>query len=93
LTDIITTLRKLRPDNKTIPDPPEIEGCNLSKITPSKRAELLLQSFFGMSGWTDFEKSIADGIEDMIEKLIVYFTLMFKFHGCIIASLDAMRPS
>jgi hypothetical protein len=80
LTDIITTLRKPRLDNKTIPDPPEIEGRDLSKITPSKRAELLLQSFFGMSGWTDFEKSIADGIEDMSKRdrkinCVLHFTV------------------
>jgi hypothetical protein len=62
-TDVIGILRKLRPDNKLIPDPPKDEGRDLTEVIPSRRAEELLRSFFGKEGWTSLEDSIAAGIE------------------------------
>lgn len=62
-TDVIGILRKLRPDNKSIPDPPNGEGRDLTEVIPSKRAQELLLSFFGKEGWTSLEESIAAGIE------------------------------
>ena len=64
-TDIIDILRKLRPENKQIPDPPDNEGRDLSEIVPRKRAEQLLQTNFGRPGWTSLQESIATGIEDL----------------------------
>jgi nucleoside-diphosphate-sugar epimerase len=61
-TDIIGILRKLQPDNDKIPDAPENEGRNLSYIKPRKRAEELLQSFFGRPGWTPVEETLAASI-------------------------------
>ena len=63
--DIIYILRKLRPENKQIPDPPDNEGRDLSEIVPRKRAEQLLQTNFGRPGWTSLQESIATGIEDL----------------------------
>lgn len=65
LTDIINILHNLRPDSKPIPNPPEEEGRDLSKMIPIARAEQLLKSFFGVAGWVDLETSIAEGIVDM----------------------------
>ncbi|KAL4864865.1 hypothetical protein BDV12DRAFT_188600 [Aspergillus spectabilis] len=64
-TDVVETLRKLRPRNKSIPDPPENEGRDLSEIVLASRAECLLQDFFGQEGWIGLERSIADGIVDL----------------------------
>lgn len=64
-TDIISVLRKLRPRNTKIPDPPENEPRDLSDIVPSKRAEKLLESFFGQSGWIGFEESLEAGIDSL----------------------------
>ena len=64
-TDVMALLRKLRPNNDQIPDPPVNEGHDLSEVKPSKRAEELLKSFFGLPGWTSLEDSIAVGIEDL----------------------------
>ncbi|EAS28164.2 uncharacterized protein CIMG_09368 [Coccidioides immitis RS] len=60
-TDVIGILQKLRPNNKKIPDPPENEPRDLTNMAPAKRAEELLQSFFG-KGWTGIEESLAAGI-------------------------------
>lgn len=62
-TDIINILRKLRPNNQLIPEPPVNEGRDLSDIVLSRRAEELLQEFFGQPGWISLERSIAEGIE------------------------------
>jgi hypothetical protein len=61
-TDIIGILRKSQPDNDKIPDPPENEGRDLSFIKPRKRAEQLLQSFFGRPGWTPVEETFAASV-------------------------------
>jgi hypothetical protein len=63
--DIIGILRKLRPENKLIPDSPDNEGRDLSEIVPRKRAEQLLQTTFGRPGWTSLEDTIASAIEDL----------------------------
>lgn len=62
-TDVIGILRKLRPSNTSIPDPPENEGRDLTEVSLSKRAEQLLQDFFGQAGWTSLEDSLANGID------------------------------
>jgi hypothetical protein len=63
LTEIIGLVRKLRPDNTLIPDPPVNEGKDLSEIVPAKEAEKLLRDFFGQEGWKSVEESISEGIE------------------------------
>ncbi|KAL5336900.1 putative aldehyde reductase [Aspergillus crustosus] len=63
--DIIQILRKLRPKNKLIPEPPEIEGRDLGEIVRAPRAEGLLREFFGQNGWRGLEESIAEGIVDL----------------------------
>ncbi|KAJ5371652.1 NAD-dependent epimerase/dehydratase [Penicillium concentricum] len=63
LTDMISVVRKLRPDNTLIPDTPVDEGRDLSEIIPAKEAERLLREFCGREGWTSLENSIARGIE------------------------------
>ncbi|KAL5360728.1 NAD(P)-binding protein [Aspergillus floccosus] len=64
-TEVIRILRKLRPDNSVIPPEPKDEGCDLSDVLPSKRAEEILRSFFGRPGWVQLEDSIAEGISDL----------------------------
>ncbi|KAK2732346.1 hypothetical protein FQN55_004250 [Onygenales sp. PD_40] len=64
-TDLIAILRKLRPENKNIPDPPVDEGRDYSEIKPLKRAEGLLCEFFGVEGWIGYEESLAAGIEEV----------------------------
>ncbi|KEZ45870.1 hypothetical protein SAPIO_CDS1235 [Scedosporium apiospermum] len=65
ITDLITTLRSLRPDNKLIPDPPENDGRDLTEVVPAAAAQQLLKQYFGQDGWTDFSTSVAEGIEDL----------------------------
>ena len=62
-TDIIRLLRKYRPDNEKIPDPPENEGYDLKVVPPSKRAEGLLKEWFGQPGWVSLEQSIKDVLD------------------------------
>ncbi|KAL3470491.1 NAD(P)-binding protein [Aspergillus californicus] len=64
-TDIISIMRKLRPDNRVIPNPPENEGRDQNVIVCASRAEGLLREFFDQPGWITLEQSIADGIEGM----------------------------
>lgn len=61
--DIIGILRKLRPGNKLIPNPPANDGRDLSDIVLAPRAEQLLRDLFGQNSWIGLEESIADGIE------------------------------
>ncbi|KAJ5817358.1 NAD-dependent epimerase/dehydratase [Penicillium robsamsonii] len=63
LTDMITVIRKLRPDNTLIPDTPVDEGRDLSEVIPATEAEKILREFCGCEGWTSLEDSIAQGIE------------------------------
>ncbi|KAM6488153.1 hypothetical protein HDV62DRAFT_396791 [Trichoderma sp. SZMC 28011] len=63
-TDVLTILRKLRPDQE-FPDDPENEGRDYTEVVPIARAQRLLQEFFGQTGWTSLEDSLAAGIEDI----------------------------
>lgn len=65
LTEIISTLRKLRPANTLIPDPPANDSHDLTEVLPSSKSEKLLEEFYGQKGWTSFEESLAAGIEDL----------------------------
>lgn len=62
-TDIIGIFRRLRPDNRLLPDAPVNEGRDLSDVVQAPRAEELLKKFFGRPGWVGLEQSLADGIE------------------------------
>ncbi|KAJ5800795.1 uncharacterized protein N7518_002863 [Penicillium psychrosexuale] len=64
-TDHVEALSKLRPDNKLIPKPPVNEARDEANVVPAKRAESLLQSFYGRPGWTPFHESLAAGIEGL----------------------------
>lgn len=64
ITDIISTLREIRPDYK-FDDPPADEGQDLTEVVLAGKAERLLQEFFGQKGWTPYKQSIADGIRDL----------------------------
>ncbi|KAL6791914.1 hypothetical protein J3E68DRAFT_409681 [Trichoderma sp. SZMC 28012] len=63
-TDVLTILRKLRPDQE-FPDDPENEGRDYTEVVPIARAQRLLQDFFGQADWTSLEDSLAAGIEDI----------------------------
>ncbi|KAL7928116.1 NAD(P)-binding protein [Trichoderma chlorosporum] len=63
-TDVLTILRKLRPDQE-YPSNPENEGRDYTEVIPMARAQKLLQSFFGQKSWTSLEESLAAGIEDL----------------------------
>ncbi|KAJ5511331.1 NAD-dependent epimerase/dehydratase [Penicillium expansum] len=63
LTDMISVVRKLRPNNTLIPEPPVDDGRDLSEVIPAKEAERILQEFCGREGWTSLEDSIAQGLE------------------------------
>lgn len=63
LTDIISIVRKLLPNNSLIPDPPVDDGRDRSEVIPAKEAERLLREFCGRKGWTSLEDSIAQGLE------------------------------
>ncbi|KAJ5926150.1 hypothetical protein N7516_007923 [Penicillium verrucosum] len=63
LTDLISVVRKLRPNNTLIPEPPVDDGHDLSEVIPAKEAERLLREFCGREGWTSLEESIAQGLE------------------------------
>lgn len=45
-TSLIATLRRLRPRNVKIPDPPIGEGSDISDVKPAREAEQLLKDFF-----------------------------------------------
>ncbi|KAJ9606741.1 hypothetical protein H2200_008750 [Cladophialophora chaetospira] len=63
--DIISIFRKLRPDNRLIPDPPQNEPRDLTNVDAvSKRAETLLKSSFDVAGWTGLGQSLAESLED-----------------------------
>ncbi|KAJ6084841.1 hypothetical protein N7499_004470 [Penicillium canescens] len=61
LTEMIAIVRKLRPDNTQIPDPPA-DGHDLTNVIPARKAEKLLQDFYGQPSWTNVEDSIAAGL-------------------------------
>ncbi|KAF7562635.1 hypothetical protein G7046_g1471 [Stylonectria norvegica] len=64
-TDIVGLLRRVRPDNKLIPDAPENEGRDEATVKDRARAEGLLKSFFDQPHWTNLEDSIVAGLKSM----------------------------
>jgi hypothetical protein len=64
MTDIISTLRELRPDHH-FDDPNPNEGQDLTDVAPAAKAEKLLEEFFGQKGWIPYRQSLADGICDL----------------------------
>ncbi|KAL4737686.1 hypothetical protein BDV11DRAFT_171763 [Aspergillus similis] len=62
-TDILTTLRELRPDNTLLPPYPENEGRDLSQIEGAPEAEAMMNEFFGTKGWVSLKESLAAGLE------------------------------
>ncbi|KNG86962.1 cinnamoyl-CoA reductase [Aspergillus nomiae NRRL 13137] len=63
--EFVSILQKFRPGNVNIPSPPENELRDLSDIVPAQRAENLIKSFFGRSGWIGLEESIRAGIDSL----------------------------
>lgn len=63
-TEFVGILRKLRPGNIEIANPPANELRDLSDIVPARRAEGLVNSFFGQS-WIGLEESIRAGIDSL----------------------------
>lgn len=64
-TDYVQTLRKLRPDNKLIPEPPANDPHDETDVVPAHKSETLLKDFLGRPGWTRFDESLAAGIEGL----------------------------
>ncbi|KFY25358.1 hypothetical protein V491_01784 [Pseudogymnoascus sp. VKM F-3775] len=62
--EFVSILRKLRPGNSEIPNPPDNELRDLSNIVPAQRAEGLIKSFFGQP-WIGLEESIRAGIDSL----------------------------
>jgi hypothetical protein len=60
-TDVVGLLRKLRPNNKSIPDPPSDEWRDKTVVKPKARAEEILRSFWNLD-WTKLETSLKDAI-------------------------------
>ena len=63
LHDIIAILRKLRPENKLIPNAPADEGHDLTEVALAPKAEELLREYFGQDGWISLSASIEAGIQ------------------------------
>lgn len=63
MADVIAILRELRPNNKKIPDPPTNPIRDRTEVVPRARAEELLPSFFGLSGFSGVRESLEAGIE------------------------------
>lgn len=61
-TDIIGVMRKLKPDNDKIPQPPENEGRDLTEVVPRKRSEEILTAFFDRPGWTPLEQTLSEAL-------------------------------
>jgi hypothetical protein len=61
-TDIVNSLRKLRPQNKSIPDPLPTDLRNPTICAGKDNAEEHLKSFWGVERWTSLEDSLAAGI-------------------------------
>ncbi|KAJ5580526.1 hypothetical protein VI817_009794 [Penicillium citrinum] len=63
--DVVSILRKLRPDNKDIPDVPADIPRDRTTVVPRERAVSLLKGFYDQAGFTPIKKSLAEGIEDL----------------------------
>lgn len=59
---MIILLRKLRPDNKNIPEPPPNEGRDTMEVKHREEAEDLIKSFFGVPCYAGLEESVAAGL-------------------------------
>lgn len=62
--DVVAIFRKARP-HRQVPNPPKDDALDLSVVKPGKRAEELLESFYGKSGWTKLEDSLLAAIVDI----------------------------
>ncbi|KAL7917176.1 hypothetical protein ACQKWADRAFT_324866 [Trichoderma austrokoningii] len=62
--DVVAIFRKARPQRR-IPDPPKDDALDLSVVKPGKRAEELLERFYGKYGWTKLEDSLLAAIVDI----------------------------
>ncbi|EHK47846.1 hypothetical protein TRIATDRAFT_217087 [Trichoderma atroviride IMI 206040] len=62
--DVVAIFRKARP-HRQVPNPPKDDAVDLSVVEPGKRAEELLKSFYGKSGWTKLEDSLLAAIVDI----------------------------
>jgi hypothetical protein len=65
IADIIAILRELRPNNKKILDPPVDPIRDRTEVVPRARAEELLHSFFGLSGFIEIRERLEAGIEGL----------------------------
>lgn len=63
--DIVSSLRALRPENKSIPDVPGDIPRDATVVQPRDRAAGLLRSFYGQDGFTTILESIEKGIEGL----------------------------
>ncbi|GES57883.1 NAD dependent epimerase/dehydratase [Aspergillus terreus] len=64
-TDVVRMLRELRPNNQRIPNPPQNEKRDNTRVVPRDRAEQLLKNFYGQAAWTPIRHSLENGIQDL----------------------------
>ena len=73
-TDVLVTLRKLRPD-VNLPANPENEGRDLTDVrAESKKSEDIIKSFFGVDGFVDTwsHPLLMDNFNRLLLVLFVY---------------------
>ncbi|KAF7588112.1 hypothetical protein BBP40_006177 [Aspergillus hancockii] len=63
--DMVAIMRQLRPNNKLIPDPVVEDVRDHTEVLPRRRAEELLHTFYGKSGFTSIRDSLEKGIEGL----------------------------
>ncbi|OKO92259.1 hypothetical protein PENSUB_12821 [Penicillium subrubescens] len=61
--EVIQILRKIQPDNQSIPEPPRDERMTVGEVIPVARAAKLLAENFGQLGWTTMETCLEGGIK------------------------------
>lgn len=62
MTDVITLLREMQPNNQKIPDLLLDEGYDLTEVVEAPKAEALLREYFFQACWTSLEDSLRAGI-------------------------------
>lgn len=62
-TVVVSSLRKMRPQNKNIPDSLPTDLGDPTIFARKDKVEELLKSFWGLKGWTALEDSLAAGID------------------------------
>ncbi|KAL7937558.1 NAD dependent epimerase/dehydratase [Trichoderma chlorosporum] len=62
LTEVISIMRELQPENKLIPDPPANEGRDSNELVLALKAEALLKKYYGQDGWISLRDSLVAGI-------------------------------